>query len=139
MMTSNRFSALKLVALIAAATAVSMPLADSAYARGGGASFIYIPGQCNSAAVASTAVLIKSRNEWQFGVQMIGDGAGDAWTISWFKNGVLSYTSTSDFPSTWLNIGMSTVPSDHGTTVVFSAIATSRSGAVCTVQGSAKV
>jgi len=138
MVSSNRFSTLKRVALIAAMAAVSVPYADSAHAKGG-ASFTYIPGQCSSETVASTAVLIKSRNVWQFGVQMIGDGAGDVWTISWFKNGVLSYTSISDFPSTWLNIGMSTSPSDSGTVVNFSAIATSRSGAVCTVQGSARV
>ncbi len=136
-LATTRSTAFKFAAVLAVAASTSLFFADAAQAKGG-AKFVYVPGQCNSGAATSTAVLIKSQNTWQMGVQMIGAGAADTWVINWFKNGELSYTTATAFPSTWLNIGMATAPSDQGTTVNFSAIATSASGVVCTVQGSVR-
>ncbi|MEQ1511303.1 MAG: hypothetical protein ABL934_01340 [Lysobacteraceae bacterium] len=137
-MTSvKRFPAFSFAAALAVAALASMTVANTAEAKGG-ATFVYVPGQCNSDSGVSTAVLIKSQNAWQFGVQVTGVGAGDTWVISWLRNGVPSYTSTATFPSGWLNIGMTTMPSERGSNVSFSAVATSQSGLVCTVQGTVK-
>ncbi len=137
-MTSvKQFSAFGFAAALAIAALASASVANTAQAKGG-ATFVYVPGQCNSDAGVSTAVLIKSQNAWQFGVQVTGAGAGDTWVISWSRNGVPSYTSTATFSSGWLNIGMATNPADRGSRVNFSAVATSQSGLVCTVQGTVK-
>jgi hypothetical protein len=107
---------------------------------GGGNNLITLPGECASAKAIGSGLLAKIDNNWQFAIQVAGPNAGGNWSIDWFKNGNLSYTSNETFPSGWASFGLAASKLTDTGTVTFSATATNRdNGEICTATISVKV
>jgi hypothetical protein len=140
-------AAIALVAGEAQAKGGTKTGADSGGRGGSSSKYVLVPGVCKGITDAvADGVLTKANNLTYFGVQMTGTKVGGDWFIRFMKNGVVTSDNTGIKPYTfepvggWVVIGSATTLAEKGTTVTFSAEATSlTTGEVCNVNVGIKI
>jgi hypothetical protein len=138
----------QLVALLSLAAVVATGAAHAAKGSGGGgdaggsggSNLILLPGNCSSGITIGKAMIGKLQNDYQFGIQVSGEGAAGTWDTTWVKNNQFVTIDTATYTSGWGAFGLAANKFSDKGIVTFSISARNRdTGEICTATGSVKI
>jgi hypothetical protein len=106
----------------------------------GGNNLILLPGNCSSGITIGKAMIGKLQNDYQFGIQVSGEGAAGTWDTTWVKNSQFVTIDTATYTSGWGAFGLAANKFSDKGIVTFSISARNRdTGEICTATGSVKI